>query len=337
MPDVEASIPLFHTVEGQEPYLDRLEAAGRELLAMLQDRQLSRPAPASKDAAMPAHPDHKHRQAVKIILHSLAHIASWPVIAKGTTTPRQDYVAIPLAKDAFSPHGPYPHLSYSAFRGVFEALKGVGLNGVPWIEVRKGFYDPTSGRSGRTRIRANRPLLDWMTAQGLVFPWHPHGVKKKRQRSHTLLRLRLDEGEEPFAPLHRDLDAEEKILPAMNDALARQRVICRFECYKDFERSFKFEHGKPRFAPGGSQRLYRQFVGRDGRGGRLSGHWVQRMPRDLRHDLLTINGQPTAELDYGSMQLGLLYALADAPVPDVPDLYQVPGMGHCRDDMKAVL
>ncbi|SDY90663.1 hypothetical protein [Citreimonas salinaria] len=213
MSDVEASFPLFCTVEGHEPYLDRLETAGREFLATMQDRQHSSPVPVSKNATIPDRLDHKHRQAVRIILHSLAYIASWPIIAQGGgTTRRQDYVAIPLAKDAFSPSGPYPHLSYSAFRRVFEAIKTVEVDGVPWIEVRNGFYDKASGRSGRTRIRANRPLLDWMTVHGLVFPWHPTGPKKRKQKPRPIVGVRLDDDEDTVVPVDRDLHVEEETI-----------------------------------------------------------------------------------------------------------------------------
>ncbi|WP_291728786.1 hypothetical protein [Leisingera sp. F5] len=72
----------------------------------------------------------------------------------------------------------------------------------------------------------------------------------------------------------------------------------------------------------------------DGRAGRLYGHWVQRLPKEYRRQL-TINGKPTAELDYGGMQMALLYARQGKPMPDTEDLYAVPGF-H-RDDMKSVL
>ncbi|SDY93766.1 hypothetical protein [Citreimonas salinaria] len=119
--------------------------------------------------------------------------------------------------------------------------------------------------------------------------------------------------------------------------MARQKLECRFGSYVEYERVFDYRQAKPKVAPGGYQRIYRRFVGKDGRGGRLFGDWVQQLPRDLRRDRLTINGQPTCELDYGSMQLVLLYVLADAPVPAAPDLYQMLGMGQHREDMKMVL
>lgn len=79
--------------------------------------------------------------------------------------------------------------------------------------------------------------------------------------------------------------------------------------------------------------LSRRFANRDGDGGRLYGHWVQQCPSVLRR-YLTFYGKSTIELDFSSMQLYLLYGMADAQPPQ-GDLY---GFGRIdRDWMKSVL
>lgn len=73
-------------------------------------------------------------------------------------------------------------------------------------------------------------------------------------------------------------------------------------------------------------RLYRVF--NDGsfqRGGRFYGGWWQALPRDARKRL-TINGEPTVELDFSGMHPRLCYQLAGHPLGLDRDPYAVPGM-----------
>lgn len=83
----------------------------------------------------------------------------------------------------------------------------------------------------------------------------------------------------------------------------------------------------------GGKQLYRSFRFEDGKAGRLYGHFVQRLPGDARK-YLRIDNQSVVELDYSAMQLVMLYAANDLPVPE-GDLYKM--VGGDRDIMKTVL
>jgi hypothetical protein len=53
-------------------------------------------------------------------------------------------------------------------------------------------------------------------------------------------------------------------------------------------------------------------------GGRFyGGHW-QNIPAEGGRDQITINGEPTSEVDYRGMHIRLLYQEADKPMPDDP-------------------
>ena len=179
-----------------------------------------------------------------------------------------------------------------------------------------------------------------MLRAGLIFPYHPHGRKSRWPKAKTsLLWLTVksdpgdDRGDDVQVPLHRPLQGEEMILPAVNAQLSALKIACQLPSYGTYERHYDFTEGRSNLRLSGSKQLYRAFSGEDGRGGRLYGPWVQAVPSDLRR-YLTINGQPTTELDYANMQLVLLYAMFGKAMPE-GDLYRIEGQD--RDWMKAVL
>uniref|UniRef100_A0A2A3JY77 DNA-directed DNA polymerase family A palm domain-containing protein n=1 Tax=Alloyangia mangrovi TaxID=1779329 RepID=A0A2A3JY77_9RHOB len=188
-------------------------------------------------------------------------------------------------------------------------------------------------------MRPATSFCNWMTSQGLIFGNHPFARSVRNKLGEALLRVSFENpttGEIIATPLNRPLQDEELVLPLINDALAGQALSRPLNSYKEFTDNFDFDRGTPKAMLCGSKRLYRQFAGADGRGGRLYGHWVQNIPGWLRRGLL-IKGKPVAELDFRNMQLVLLYGLSKVPVPDVEDLYAMPGMPRDRDDMKMVL
>ena len=270
--------------------------------------------------------------AVKVLLHSLAHIASAPTIPHGKGIRRQSCVAVPMDRGGFNKGQEHADLSHTAFKGAVMALVHLG-----WLEMVPAHYNAQTGNRSRTRVKPTDPFLDWMVQQGLVFPYHPRGVRRAKALAEADLlwisRRGLD-GVKEKLPLARPLDGEEQILPELNLALMRQRLACPLTSYGQYEALYNFKEGMPRLLLGGQKSVYRVFSEEDGRAGRLYGHWVQRLPKEYRQQL-TVNGKPTAELDYGGMQMALLYARKGKPMPDVEDLYAVPG--YRRDDMKAVL
>src|SRR5690606_1621238 len=153
-------------------------------------------------------------------------------------------------------------------------------------------------------------------------PYLPKPRASKADKSLLWLKYEGRCGEEVEVPLDRTWRDDEEILPELNRRLANARITCRCPDYKKYEDNWDFTGGKPKSYCSGSTQLFRQFTPEDGKGGRLFGHWVQNFRSDLR-PYLTINRSPTTELDYRSMQLVLLYAMAGVPVPDTDDLYMV--------------
>lgn len=73
-----------------------------------------------------------------------------------------------------------------------------------------------------------------------------------------------------------------------------------------------------------SRTLYRVFNnGSFADGGRFFGGWWQVVPPELRR-WITINGYPTAELDFSNMQIAMLYAEEGQPLEG--DAYTLPGI-----------
>ncbi|MER9095907.1 hypothetical protein NKI34_33825 [Mesorhizobium sp. M0700] len=72
-------------------------------------------------------------------------------------------------------------------------------------------------------------------------------------------------------------------------------------------------------------RLYRVFNdGRFDHGGRFYGGWWQSIPKEDRR-FITINGMPTVEVDFSSMQLAMLYAQVGQQLEG--DAYAIDGLG----------
>ncbi|WP_435659913.1 hypothetical protein [Leisingera caerulea] len=270
--------------------------------------------------------------AMKALLHSLAHLASAPTIQSNGAIRRQSCVAVPLDRGAFGKGQEHAELSHSAFKGLVLALVQLG-----WLQMVPAHYDASTGRRSRTRVKPTTSFLDWMVKQGLVFLYHPKGVKKAKALAEAdLLWISRtgSDGVKEKLPLSRLLEGAEQTLTDLNMALMKQRLYCPITSYSQYETLYNFDEGRPRFLLGGQKSVYRVFSEKDGRADRLYGNWVQRLPREYRQRL-TINGHATAELDYGGMQMALLYARVGKRMTDAEDLYAVPG--YCREDMKAVL
>ena len=341
--DPSASIPLSTDISGRRGYDRYLSDAAIELYELLRLNEDLR-ASVGKDVLFHNKkigkvPNFKkpltkeRRKALETLLHSLAHVASAPTIIKEGKLQRQACVAVPLDSAAFSKGKEYEALSATAIRDVVVALAKYD-----WIDVVPSHYNSETGVRRRTRVRPKRVMFDWMVKQGLVFPYHPRGPKHtKLQQDDTLLFVSKGQGQEGVkvrVPLTRALSSDEEVLVDLNDALHEQRLSCPMRDYRQYEQFYDYDGGRPRHTLKGRKAVKRVFSGKDGRAGRLYGHWVQTLPKELRGQL-KINNKPTVELDYNGMQMALLYADAGKPLPDQGDLYAIPGCD--RDDMKAVL
>lgn len=339
--DPLASIPLYADISGCRGYDSTLTKAAIELYELLRwddklrnsvgndvvfnKKKIGKVRNLRKPLSEP------YMLAIKTLLHSSAHIASAPTVLKNGIIQRQSCVAVPLDSGAFGKGAEYEVLSATAFRDVVVALAHL-----MWIDVVPAHFIHEKDERRRTRIRPERMMFDWLVRQNLVFPYHPHGSKIGRNPEESLLSISVKNGEDgkTSIPLERSLSEDEAVLIPLNKALRNQRLKCPLRDYRQYENIYDFDLGKPRHNLAGKKTLKRVFSGEDGRAGRLYGHWVQRLPKELRGQL-TIGGEPTVELDYNGMQMALLFADAGKPLPDQDDLYAIPGFD--RDDMKAVL
>jgi hypothetical protein len=292
--------------------------------------------------------------ALEVILHSLAHIGSAPLQREGkgkkSRIRRQTCLAVPMEGRGLLAVGPI-HLHSPSIRKYI-----LGLIQYGWLDVVPSHFDARTGNRYMTRIRPTETFFDWMLQNGLIFAWHPYGeghslsknkaIKKPSKALTSLLWLSKKDHDDnmdkktreriPAVLLTRDLIGDENILPKLNEMLNKQKVECSLTFYAEYVDLYDYNKGRPKNNLGGHKDLYRQFSQKDGRGGRLFGPWVQKLPSKYRTKL-TIDGKPTVELDYSSMQLVLLYAVKGVQLPDYEDLYALPSMIHPRDDMKMVL
>lgn len=331
------SIPLFCVIKGSPSYRAKLDVAARDLFRQLRgdpvlkasvgDEVIANGKPRGTVPDLSKAKLDKYVPTLKILLHSLSHVASIPVVQVDGKAQRNSFVAIPLGDDQFRKGAGFEAISHTAFKGAVMCLTHL-----EWLELAPMYYCSRTGTRFRTRIRPLGPIKDWMLSRDLIFHRHPVGLGRATAIPvDQLLRVNI-EGEK--TALDRPLSGDEVVLPELNKSLRRQRLKVSYRRYEDFEASYDFREGRPRYWPGGQKDLYRVFSGEDGRGGRLYGHWVQQIPGRLRQTL-TIDGKPTVELDYSGMQLALLYARAGRDLPSAIDLYAVPGQR--REDMKLVL
>lgn len=346
---LEESIRLFKAVEGVKVYRDRLQDAAAQLYQLItEDENVQTRVSDSAAGDLPEtdqiQPFHrrdqiKTRQALDLLLHSLANIASRPTITQ--TSARVDrlrYVSVPLSNDAYAGRLGYP-ADRKAMSNVIKALSVMG-GYERWLLVMRGRYDKETGLGAVTRVQPQRPLLDFLVRYQLVFPGHPKGFKATSDDPRPVLMLnpalesRYDTPVlKKAVPLERPLTNSESVLPEINAALNKQRLSIILPDYAAYETHWDFNRSRSRIRQRGSKTLYRMFKGEDGEAGRLYGHFVQQLPSDIRL-CLRINQQPVVEADYQSMQLVLLYAEAGLPMQE-GDPYDIDGMD--RDMAKMVL
>lgn len=270
--------------------------------------------------------------ALQYLAHSFAHVASTPS--------QYRYVSISLNRnDYYGAKAQFSMLSYPYLQLAVELLEScVSAGNEPFIHKISGHRDRISNTGLRTRLEPSKAFLNLLTIEGLVFPGHPYGLKKnaKRGSSKPLLQIKLEDsqGAEPTTrPLDRTLNSDEEVLVPLNEKLQSLKVDFSLPNYSVYQDNWNFKTGQSKLRHMSGTELTRQFKSQDGNGGRLYGHWVQQCPSSLR-PYITFNGKETIELDYGSMQLFLLYGLAGCVPPD-NDLYEFPRVD--RGWMKAVL
>lgn len=329
------SIPLFQEIQGDEPYKTSLRKAAYALYELFQQNSPV----AAESPGLPRKPTGDFLTAVMLLLHSMSYIVSHPRIVRDGKVFDQQYVAIPLNKNDFRPGQKYQELAYGPFRKAVSALKHLAPEGgQPWIQHVPGFFDQQTKEGKRTRIAPSKDFCNWMVQQALIFSRRTISKNQSnRTEKHGVLQVSVLDPADPDKKtklwLDRPLAGDELVLPVLNKRLARLTLACPLPDYGTYTAHYDFTQGHSKLFLGGKEYFRRVFTDKDGRGGRLYGRWVQNVPSTLRQ-YLTIEGEPTAELDFQNMQLVLLYAMSGKAVPD-GDLYEIEGQN--RDWMKAVL
>ncbi|MFG6573899.1 hypothetical protein ACGYLO_20255 [Sulfitobacter sp. 1A13353] len=345
-----ASRPLLHEIDGSRSYQLDLQKASVDLYDRLRtnpDVKANIGKPVIVDdkqrTALPAFPSGSRTVNLGMmehLLHSLSYFASH-------LSERVKYIGVPLNQKSYRRSGRYSHLGLRAAQRVVYGLHILKLEEEPFLEIVPGTFDRTQGQGQVTRVRASKPALDWLIQKGLIFPNHPFYPKQKydfayhlqikrkvpRPRKAKQVKRPKDATEKEI--LHRPLHGTERILPTSLKLLKKARLSLPLPDYAFYENHWDWKERRSKLVGKRNARLFRSFSGKDGRGGRIYGHWVQLLPSEARKHL-TFNRQPSVELDYSSMQLALLYHLHNTPMPE-GELYEIPGTYWPREACKAVL
>jgi hypothetical protein len=223
-------------------------------------------------------------------------------------------------------------LSYRRVTALLNSLMDLDL-----LETARGFYDPVTGVSRLSRMKASQELEDFFDAYGLTPRMTCHIREtirlKNRQKklveyrdtpTTTRMRTDLDRINANLVEADIRLDCSIEELHAL---LAQVYGRNQGEGIKDFDRT--------------STTLYRVFNNTTAskptlaQGGRFYGHWVQCLPSDYREKLL-LDGQPVCELDFSGLSINMLYLREGLPMPE-DDVYAVDGLDVDRGIMKGVL
>ncbi|TIV68120.1 MAG: hypothetical protein E5V86_02145 [Mesorhizobium sp.] len=267
------------------------------------------------------------------------------------------YIIIDRSNDGY-PIGPDNPLNINR-RSIRDCINFLTEENPGYITERGGNFDPLAGRGYTSRFRPTERLISELEEYILPKELHedldPTGLIRTtlrdnpqspllsyffRQEPLPLIRLR---GERPaggtapllpFEPTEDTLRMEEN-LRRYNQFLLDHHWIDILLPDNEFHAlSRRIDHDADEFGDEDDRRfdldilsrnsLYRVFNnGRFADGGRFYGGWWQGVPSRFR-SLLTINGFPTAELDYSNMQIVMLYA--DQGLQLEGDAYEIEGI-----------
>ena len=235
-------------------------------------------------------------------------------------------VAVPLSQRFYKERSSEKISGYS-YRNVKACADA--LQALEWVTVHKGFVD-MGDFSYPTTLSAIGDLLAAFTPHTNL--WH----KLTLSGDPIVLRQKDSSGHrtELIPPVNAETDQIRSNLMALNEFFSSQ-VIClncpNWQLKKLVTRmakqGYQYETSgevkRQRARPlNFSQVLIRRIFakGRLDRGGRFYGAWWEYIPKNFRR-YVTINGQPTVEVDFKEIHPRILYALAGAVPPD--ELYDL--------------
>jgi len=237
-------------------------------------------------------------------------------------------LGVPTSKSGY---GEKPHqiddLSHTAVIRVLDALQSVD-----WIKRRKGFKNK-DGECIPTSIKPSGDLLKLF--QKTKYVWRPLAPNKK-----DVIVLKGYDSVTQLKEIQSFKDNNQirhwrKNLQAYNEFLTQHAICLSVENHnldkminrmskKEYQVDWMFgeKKKKPRIFNFLHVQLRRIFArGSFEHGGRFYGGWWQFIPSEYR-SFITINGQPTVEIDYSELHPRLMYLRANQPIPE-GDLYDL--------------
>jgi hypothetical protein len=199
---------------------------------------------------------------------------------------------------------------------------GTGMRSATDALAKAGLIDATSGKPGSAST--------YEATEALLFAALDFGVTETsltyRLPRERLVRLYETNREGPYADFDTTDETEQStaMLEAINGFLDQQDIALDLAFAEEAKVvggwNFKRPKDMPRYHTPELLRtdLYRQFNnGSFEEGGRLYGGWWIMVPAYLR-PRITINDQPTVELDYSGCAIRMLYHLRGLECPDDP-------------------
>lgn len=291
-----------------QPDRELLGAPGEAFLQDILDRiaisEARKRALKAADAAL-------RRRTINVLLANLA------VAALNRRNPRK-FVAVSLNSNDYANTG----LSFTAVQLAFSHLQTLGL-----AVGQKGVAKPDGANEQRgmlSRLRANRAMRELMQVHGLT----PEGIRNPPRNLIELKGYAPSAGPEPA-----DVQASRAIIERINALLANanphlpddawERIRARSKPFEDLSNE---ERGHRQYLGDmTAKRLFRVFTRQWHLGGRLYGGWWIGVPKSERA-LITIDGEPTVELDYAQLHPTMLFAAAGLQLDYDP--YEFDGFGR---------
>jgi hypothetical protein len=249
-------------------------------------------------------------------------------------------VAVGLGKHRRSRYAPRP---YAPMRRLLEALGGDSLG---LLDVRWGFR-PETGRGRTTTFAASCRLLEM--AQGLTLAdfgrcagGEPIVLRSPKERVAEYGGDEVADAFELWATTGAEL-GEQVNYRDSPEADRLRAEMDRINGALD-EADLGLDTAALRGLPEGSlidpgdrwlRRIFCNGHSDFRHGGRLAGGFWMGLPKAMRCNAITIDGEPVIELDFGAMMPRLLYAKVGHPFPAHQDPYDIPGIPpQCRKGVK---
>ncbi len=232
-------------------------------------------------------------------------------------------ISIPLTQQQYK-KGSQSKISRYAYRDVracFDALERLG-----WINFHKGFVD-----TGDTSY----PTVLWAVGElSEVFKHHKNLWQKLTSEADPIVvrkKNRAGYQESVETPKGTVTDRMQANLVLINDFISNQAICLNCPNWQLKKLAVKVAKTNPLLISGPRRRktplnfsqviLRRIFSGgRLDRGGRFYGGWWESIPKKYRR-YITINGQPTVEVDFQEFHPRMLYVLHQQAAPD--ELYDL--------------